>query len=87
MPTVPITPTRREPVTRWAARSPGSMTPSTGTGSRSASVSSAAAAALLQATTTARAPRSTSTSPISSAYFSTSSRGFGPYGKRPESPK
>ena len=70
-----------------AARSPGSITPITGTGSRASSTSRAAAAALLHATTTARAPRSTRRSPISSAYFRTSSRGLGPYGNRPESPK
>ena len=51
------------------------------------SASRAAAVALLHATTSVFTPRSTSTSVISSAYFNTSSCGFGPYGNRPVSPK
>jgi len=74
-------------VTLLAARTPGSITPTTGTSTRSRSRSSAAAAALLHATTSSFTSRSSSRSAISNAYFVTSSAGFGPYGKRPVSPK
>ena len=87
MPTVPMTPTRRVVVTRIAARSPGSITPTTGTSTRARSGPSAAADALLQATTIIFTFRSSSRSAISSENFSTSSAGFGPYGNRPVSPK
>ena len=52
MPTVPITPTRPLRVAATSARTPGSITPMTGTGSDSVNVSRAAAAAVLHATTT-----------------------------------
>ena len=87
VPTVPMTPTRPERVTRAAARMPGATTPMTGMSYRASSVSSPTDAALLHATTRSFTPRSTSRSPISSAYFVTSSPGLGPYGNRPVSPK
>ena len=66
MPTVPITPTRPERVAGTSARTPGSITPTTGTPVAACSSSSAAAAAVLQATTTSLTScSSTSTSVIS----------------------
>ena len=52
VPTVPITPTRWLRVASTSDATPGSMTPTTGTGSSACSSSSAAAVAVLQATTT-----------------------------------
>ena len=52
MPTVPITPTRPFRVALTRDRTPGSITPMTGTGVSAWSWASAAAAAVLQATTT-----------------------------------
>ena len=51
MPTVPMTPTAPVRVAATSARAPGSITPTTGTGSSALSSSSAAAAAVLHATT------------------------------------
>ena len=87
VPTVPITPIRPVRVVRFAARSPGSITPVTGTVTYSRRWSSAAAEALLHAMTIILTLRAINTSAISVEYFKTSVAGFGPYGNRPVSPK
>ena len=60
-PTVPITPMRPVCVTIATERTPGSMTPTTGTPKvTSSSLNGAAAAAVLHATTSSLIPRPTS---------------------------
>ena len=79
VPTVPTTPTRRLRVARARARTPGSMTPTTGTGSSARNVSRAAADAVLHATTMSfTSISSTSQRAICTANDRTSSRSRGP---------
>ncbi len=66
VPGVPMTPTPPPRVRRSAARAPGAMTPSTGTGSAADSAGSATAEAVLHATTSSLMPRSSR----NSAFFS-----------------
>ena len=81
VPTVPMTPIRPVRVAVTSARTPGWITPSTGTGSSSTSWSRAAAAAVLQATTIAFASWSFARLHASwRANERTSSSGRGPYG-------
>ena len=82
MPTVPMTPTWPLRVADSMARTPGSITPTTGTSSdRASSSRSAAAAAVLHATTSSfTSCSSTSQRPIWWANARTSSSGRGPVG-------
>ena len=57
VPAVPMTPILPERLARTAARAPGSITPTTGTGDRAVRCSSACAVLVLHATTTALTPR------------------------------
>ena len=59
VPAVPITPIFPDCVPCTAARAPGSITPTRGTGERSVRKSSACALMVLQATTSAFTPRCT----------------------------
>ena len=70
---VPSTPTLPDRVARAAARAPGSTTPRTGTSKASRSAGNATADAVLQATTSISTPCATSTRPLRTEYWVTTS--------------
>ena len=83
MPITPITPLR---VARNAARTPGPITPTTGTSAAAAMSPIAETSIELQATTRSFTPRVTRCSAIPIAKRRISSSGRGPYGKCAPSP-